>query len=169
VMALAGELANTLVTRNSRATRTSKYLAPQLRVTGKSVRSRVQTPEYEFIVTREFKLSSTNLSRGLFSYVTPSIVDCEWSSHECESRTSATLHLSGTVVRLQSPVVHFDQCTFITSRLQSNLSYLYRKHLSERLALKSRNFTNLNRPVQIEGMCYTERMIASFFIYAVAA
>jgi len=64
--ALAGELANTLVTRNSRATRTSKYLALQLRFTGKSARSRVQTPEYEFIVNREFKLSSTNLLRGLF-------------------------------------------------------------------------------------------------------
>jgi len=48
-MALAGELANTLVTRNSRATRTSKYLALQLRVTQKSARSRVQTLEYEFI------------------------------------------------------------------------------------------------------------------------
>jgi len=87
-MALAGELANTLVTRNSRANRTSQYLALRLRVTRKSACSRVQTPENEF----------ANLSRGLFSYVTPSIVDCEWSSCECESRMSATLHLSGTVV-----------------------------------------------------------------------
>jgi len=47
--------------------------------------SRVQTPEY------------TNLLRALFSYVTHSIVDCKWSSREYESRTSATLHLSGTV------------------------------------------------------------------------
>jgi len=64
-MALAGELANTLVTRNSRATGTSQYLALQLRVNRKSARSRVQTPEYKFIVTREFKLPSTNLLRGL--------------------------------------------------------------------------------------------------------
>jgi len=61
-MALAGELANTLVTHNSRVTRTNKYLATQLQVIWKisslessnsRVRiychSRVQTLEYEII------------------------------------------------------------------------------------------------------------------------
>jgi len=54
------------------------------------------------------------------------------------SRVRFTLLFKGLnfklLVRLQSPVVHFEQRTFITARKQSNLSYLYRLHLSERPA-----------------------------------
>ena len=39
-----------VVTRNSRATRTKKYLTLQLRVTRESAGSRVQTPEWGFLV-----------------------------------------------------------------------------------------------------------------------